>query len=665
MRAAFDKKSWIIGLILAGVIAVVYWPVRQFEFLIYDDTVYVSLNPHVQQGLNWASFCWAFQTTDCSNWHPLTWLTHLLDWQLFQADAGKHHLTNLAFHIANSVLLFAVWRRMTGAVWRSAFVAALFALHPLRVESVAWIAERKDVLSTFFFMLTLWFYAGYAKIRPAKFSAPYWLALFCFILGLMSKPMLVTLPFVLLLLDYWPLNRLTFDFPTAKKLLVEKIPFFILTVAGCIVTVWAQKIGGAVTSLQKLPWGARISNAFLAYIHYLRTFFWPKDLAAPYPHPGYSPVWIVASAAVFLVGVSVLAVVVRKKQRWLMPGWFWFLGMMVPVIGLLQVGAQAYADRYTYVSMIGLTAAIAWGVPALLPNWLFRPQLLGIGAGAILLACFMATKQQVEYLRNTETLFTHALAVTKDNALAHNNLGAYLLEHKRYAEAIEHCEEALRIVPTYPDPHATLAYSYGQSGHNKEAVREYPLALKYDPDNANLHNGYGAALAQERRFAEATEEFGAAARHSSLPEAQANWALACVQSGKFAEAVTHYEDAIKLRPNYASAYSGLGTAYMRQNKFEEAIKNFQQSLQLDPSDLATAVKLGDTYLQAGHPQDAAGIFRELARVQPENFQWHYNLGVSLAQGGQNAKALVEVQEALRLNPNSAEAKAAVAQLTGK
>ncbi len=711
MRAAPDKKSWIIGLVLALAVIAVYWPVRHFEFLIYDDTIYVSMNPHVQQGLNWATFGWAFHTTDCSNWHPLTWLTHLFDWQMFKSDAGKHHLTNLFFHAASSVLLFFVWRRMTGAVWRSAFLAALFALHPLRVESVAWVSERKDVLSTFFFMLTLWAYACFAKksevpvveIKTGKkkpsarqkanqatpkteavlppvalhpLSSPsYYLCLLFFILGLMSKPMLVTVPFVLLLLDYWPLGRVRVKSESGNtphsppslslfSLVLEKIPFFVLTVVGCIVTVWSQKTGGAVTSLAQLPWGARISNAFLSYIHYLKTFFYTVDLAAPYPHPGFSPWWVTTLAAVFLLGVTVGAWFVRSRQPWFLSGWLWFLGMMVPVIGLLQVGAQAYADRYTYISMIGFTAALIWTVADLAGQGTGRFIAGALGVGSLII-CIVLTSKQVEIWRNTETLFTHAIAVTKDNALAHNNLGAYLLEHQRYDEAIEHCEEALRIVPTYPDPHATLAFAYTQSGHLPEAAKEYPLALKYDPDNANLHNGYGSVLAQLKRFSEASEEFGAAARHSTWPEAPANWALACVQSGKFEEAITHYQEAIRMRPSFSSAYSGMGTAWVRLNKPDEAIKSFQECLRLAPNDFNTVSKLGDIYLQTGHASEAVSLFREAVRAQPQNYQWHFDLGASLASAGKNGEALAEFQEALRLNPDSADTKAAIARLSAK
>jgi Tfp pilus assembly protein PilF len=558
--AAQKKPAWFIYVGLTVLIAAVYWPVRHFEFLLYDDTIYVKLNPHVQHGLNLKEMAWAFYTNHCTNWHPLTWLSHMLDWQLFGNDAGLHHVTSVVLHILSSIVLFIAFREMTGAFWRSALLAALFALHPLRVESVAWVAERKDVLSTLFFMLTLWAYARYAT-RPANGRRYYWLALGLFVLGLMSKPMLVTLPFVLLLLDLWPLRRWQKVNQrkaglTLAQLVKEKLPFFALTIAGCAVTLWAQGTGGAVTSLAKLPVLARIENTFVAYVFYLRCIFWPVELASPYPHPGYAPIWKLGLVVLILVVISIAAVRWWKRAPWVIAGWLWFLGTLVPVIGVIQVGAQGFADRYTYIPSIGILFAVIWTSH----QWLQTRKAIATGLGVVLVsACVVMSVGQVKYWENTKTLFERTIAITRRNAFAHNNLAAYLMEHGDYDGAIYHANAALQIVPSYPDPHDTLAFAYTQKVMDQQALEHYRIVLAnaaaHQPSDLSLfYNGYGTSLARTGQVAESCEEFRKCVElNPTLPEAHCNLGVSLSTLGRTADAAAEFREALRLRPDYEGA----------------------------------------------------------------------------------------------------------------
>jgi tetratricopeptide (TPR) repeat protein len=576
VRVESKLQQIIIATVLFAVTVAVFWPARQFDFLLYDDTIYVKLNPHVHQGLTWETVKWAFTSNDCTNWHPLTWLSHLLDWELFANNAGKHHVTSLLLHALSGALLFFALKALTGMVWRSAFVAAVFALHPLRVESVAWISERKDVLSGLFFMLTLWAYARFANYDlqwtreknaslKGKRRLLYLLTITSFALGLMAKPMLVTLPFVMLLLDYWPLKRVPpFSVAIVRRLLVEKIPFFALTAVSCALTVWAQGSGGAISSLEKMPLSARIPNSIMGYFHYLTSFVWPKDLASPYPYPGFWPASKVLPAVALLLALLVVAFILRRKHPAALVGYFWFLGMLIPVIGLVQVGAQAYADRYTYLPLIGLAIAVAWVIPEILARQKIPRFVFAIASVAILLGCIVATTKYLPVWRNTETLFTHTLQHTKNNAFAHNNLGTHFVENGRFQEAIIHANEALRIVPTYQEPHTTLAFGYGMSQRLDEALPAYERALKFEPKNAQLHNGYGAALAQKGRLEEARAAFSRAVEvNPNFAEARHNLGRSLLDLGRAAEAIPHLQEAIRLKPDYATAQKSLALALER------------------------------------------------------------------------------------------------------
>ena len=456
-------------LLLAAVTLAVYWPVMRCDFVDYDDPAYFMFNHHVQAGLTLNNVTWSFGTTATGNWHPLTWLSLMLDETLFGKSPAGPHFTNLLLHVANTVLLFLLFRRLTGAVWRSALVAALFALHPLHVESVAWISERKDVLSTFFGLLALWAYARFvqkSEVRSQKSevenqvsglrlstSGYYWLALLFFSLGLMSKPMLVTLPFLMLLLDWWPLQRFTISKlrTTASRLILEKIPFFVLSAISCVVTFIVQQKEGSVVAWVNLSTAGRVENASVSYTRYLGKTFWPFGLANPYPHPGHWELWVVIFSMVLVVGLTVAAVWVGRKCPYVAVGWLWYLGTLFPVIGLVQVGIQSIADRYTYVPLIGVFMILAWGLDEAGANRRLPRQLLVVIALLLLVASGLRTRNQLSYWQNSGTLFNHTLAVTGNNSTAYSALGSYLLRQGRSMEATNYYIKSLQIHPDNPD----------------------------------------------------------------------------------------------------------------------------------------------------------------------------------------------------------------------
>jgi Tfp pilus assembly protein PilF len=499
----------------------VYQQVGGHEFVTFDDGLYVTENLQVKNGLNLENIVWSFTTTHSSNWHPLTWMSHMLDVSLFGMNPGSHHLVNVFFHLANSLLLFRVFRKMTGDLWQSAFVAALFAIHPLHVESVAWVAERKDVLSTFFWMLTVWFYVGYVKDRTAS---RYIAALLFFFLGLMTKPMLVTLPFALLLFDYWPLGRLNFKkhlYPVSYPhknisffdLIIEKIPFFVFTAASSVVTVYAQRSGGSVASLEVFPLGVRIANAVVAYVSYIAKMFWPVNLNAFYPHSYSLPMWQVAATASLL--------------PYLLVGWLFYLGTLFPVIGLIQVGEQAMADRYTYVPLIGIFIILAWGLTDLLKKWRYQKIGVVLGAALLLPALMVTTWLQVRHWSNNIEFYEHIIKVTDNNFMAHYNLGVFLADHDQVGEAIGHYRKALSIKPGHANANNNLANALMIKGKSGEAIQYYTNALKRAPDDPEIHNNFGVAL---------------------------------LHTGKIEQAIHHFHTALKIRPNYIEARQNLQKA---------------------------------------------------------------------------------------------------------
>jgi Flp pilus assembly protein TadD len=571
--------------LLAVAVLVIYWQTLDFTFTNYDDPIYVTENANVQAGVTLDSARWAFTTLSGSNWHPLTWLSHMLDWQMYGNQPGMHHLTNVLIHLLSSILLFLLLSRMTDSVWCSAFVAALFAVHPLHVESVAWVAERKDVLSALFWILTIWAYARYAESPSVKRYMP---VLLFFAAGLMAKPMLVTLPFVLLLLDYWPLRRLNRNI---GPLLFEKIPLLVMAAASSVVTYLAQQKGGSVAGLQAIPFDLRVSNALISYVTYIGRMLWPVHLAIFYPHARQAlPAWTVAWAALILVGLTALAISQRKTRPYLTTGWFWYVGTLVPVIGLIQVGEQASADRYTYIPLIGLFMAIAWLVPALItrkvePGGERRPRKsapvaasmgkreisLAITAAAIILALTATARLQAGYWRDSITLFSHDLEVTTDNEVAHNNLGIALADAGRTQEAREQYREALRVNPADPDANYNLGIALAGQARYEDAVEHFQRSLKGRPKYPKTLDNLGNALVRLGNIDLAIECYRKSLElDSGNPKAHSNLASALSEEGKLDEAVSEFRQALKLKPDFKEAHANLSITLFRKGDYAGA-----------------------------------------------------------------------------------------------
>jgi hypothetical protein len=519
LRARCDVRLAIgICLLLAAATVASYGPLRHAAFVNFDDQEYVYENVHVVSGLTWENVAWAFSTTKMGNWNPLTWLSHMLDCEFFGLDARGHHLTNLLLHIASTLLLFLILLRATRSCWRSGFVAALFALHPLHVESVAWVSERKDVLSTFFWMLTVGSYLRFVGTPSVRTYLP--VCLF-FALGLMTKPMLVTLPFALLLLDFWPLHRIEIGRSLAatdnswrnlSALVREKLPLFALSGIASAIAFSAQKSSGAVHSLEAWPLDIRISNAVVVYVQYIGKMFWPTGLSIYYPHPGFPPIWELAVSGVLLIVVSVFVLRVAGRRPALTVGWLWYLGTLLPVIGLVQIGSQAMADRYTYVPLIGLFIMLAWAIPA--PAVRGRQMKIAVGAGAAasLAVLSLLTWKQVEYWRDSIRLFEHALEVTRNNSLAHFSLGLALGHEERFADAITHHEAVLRINPNHEDARYEIGILFERSGKTDDAIRAYTEAVQVHPDHVRARNNLAALFSSAGRLEEAVYQLREALR---------------------------------------------------------------------------------------------------------------------------------------------------------
>jgi protein O-mannosyl-transferase len=597
-----------------------------YDFVNFDDHVYVYENPQITHGLTVDSVIGAFTHAHARNWHPLTTISHMLDCQLFGLKAGGHHFTNVLLHTIAVLLLFVVLKQMTGAIWQSAFVAAVFAVHPLHVESVAWVAERKDVLSAVFFMLTMGAYVRYVR-RPS--SGRYLAVAVLFALGLMCKPMLVTLPFVLLLLDYWPLDRLDKDRlknpkrcshgavspcrgprdkrldtarrlqksrqSTPQRLFLEKIPLFVLSAASCVATLLAQRSGAG--AIDQLPFMWRLNNGLVSYVTYVWQMILPARLAVFYPHPNNRlALWQITLAIAFLVIISLAAILLRKKSPYLLTGWFWYLGMLVPVIGLVQVGEQAHADRYTYLPQIGLYILIAWAAADLTVSWRARRAFVAIAAPMTIAVLMWCAFIQTSHWKNSETLWTRALAVTSDNDVAHNNLGFLFLRQGELDSAISHFNTALNI----------------RSG------------------NAATHYNLGAALIQN------------------------NLANALARKGLRDKAITHYEEALKLRPDYADAYYNFGSILLQEGRIDEAIARWQKALMIRPRDGDVHTSLGNAFLKKGLVKEAISHYQQALEISPQdalarnNFAWLLAT-TSDASVRDGAKAIELAEDAVQLS----------------
>jgi tetratricopeptide (TPR) repeat protein len=578
------RPGFLVCLILTVAILAVFWPVRNHEFVSFDDDLYVTQNAHVQAGLTGEAVAWAFTTTHAANWHPVTWLSHMLDCQLYGLNSGGHHFTNLLIHLVNAILLFVVLEGMTAATWRSAFVAALFALHPLHVESVAWVAERKDLLSAFFWLMTMGFYLRYVR-RPQLNR--YLLVLLSYALGLMAKPMLVTMPFVLLLLDYWPLDRFQFgqwgpatrsrtprslNFRLQRSLIfhpvLEKAPFFALATVSSIVTFLVQQGGRAVESLDVLPLQTRFINTLVSYLSYIEKMIWPHDLAVFYPRAGNGlPMWQAAGAGLLLLAISVLVLRVIRRYPYLATGWLWYLGTLVPVIGLVQVGSHAMADRYSYVPLIGLFIMIAWGLGDLLTKCPCRRIALAFMTLVSLSALTLYTSIQIRHWQNSMTLFQHALEVTSDNWLGHNSLGNALAAEGKIGDAIAHYRESLRIKPDHARAHNNLGISLAKQKKPDEAIAHFREALRIKPDFADAHYNLAVLLLKHGKMADAIAHYRKAMRiKPGDAELHNNAANALLEHGKITDAIAHYRQALRIRPDDPLARDNLGIALTMQQK---------------------------------------------------------------------------------------------------
>jgi tetratricopeptide (TPR) repeat protein len=582
-----QQTVWVAVVLVLGT-AVLYLPVAGFDFINLDDVLYVVQNPHVKNGLNWPALAWCWQAGYAGYWHPLTWLSHLLDCQLFGLNARPPHVENVLLHAANAVMLFVALKRMTGVLGRSAMVAALFAWHPLRVESVAWVAERKDVLSAFFWMLAMWTYVRYVEefnVRNRKFKWFYALTLVFFALGLMAKPMVITLPCALLLLDWWPLNRLrTAEHNSWPRLILEKLPFFILTAASGVVTMIAAKRGDGGPSLNFLPLSIRISNALVSYARYVEKLVWPSHLSVFYRQDFKVPVWEVTLAAVFLASVTIAALVFRKSRPYWLMGWLWFLGTLVPVIGLVQAGSQAMADRFCYIPSIGLFIIVCWMAGDLTRQRPGRSAWLAVSALAALLACAEQTQAQLSYWRNSETLFQHALAIDPDNYVAHSCYGCYLRDYGQLERARIECQRALEIAPDYVMGYKFLSDVLEKQGNKEEAIRVVRASLKMRPDLSNTRCDLATLL---------------------------------LEKGLYAEAQTELEEGLILHPHDAELYFLLGSALARQRKDEAAEEQFAQAALLAPADARSHFQWALALADQHRMREAIGQYRAALQIQPD------------------------------------------------
>lgn len=655
------RNRWLVSAGLVAVVLLLYAQVAQHQFVTYDDGQYVSRNAHVQDGLSWEGVAWAFTTTQESNWHPLTWISLQLDAQLFGLDPGRSHLANVLLHALNAVLLFWAFVRMTGATWPPALAAALFALHPLRVESVAWASARKDVLSGLFFFLLLLAYARYARRqRPADYG----LCLAAFTLGLLAKPMLVTVPFVLLLLDAWPLRRLSPAEPggaTLAALVREKVPFAVLAAASCVVTYVAQARGGSVVPSSSIPLAARLANAAAACFAYLWKTIWPAHLAVLYPHSALAfpdeigALYLRGALAVAGLAASVAAVwLVRGSRPYVTVGWLWYLGMLVPVLGVVQVGIQSMADRYTYLPLIGVSLAIAWGLrDAVAARPSLKP-LVQLATTTALFAFAALTWLQVGTWKDSATLYRHAIAATRGNYAMHNNLGSVLPENS--AESESEYRRALAIRPAYPDARYNLGTVLESRGDFAGARTEYELALAARPEWLEARNNLAGVLTS------LGDEDGAITQWRELIRSSPQSAHAHLRLGKLLAsrgdaqaALAELETAARLAPGVQEYLVALAEGHERAGKPAEIAERFAEAARQDPASLEARFNLAVTKLREGRAAEAERVFRPLAAARPDDPQVRNGLAIALASQGKLQEAEAEFTEALRIDPSFVKA----------
>jgi tetratricopeptide (TPR) repeat protein len=655
------RTDFLICLCLVIVPLAVYIQTGTYDFVEFDDDDYVSENPHIRAGLNRESLLWAFTAGHSANWHPLTWLSHMLDIELYGMNPGPHHLTNVLFHIANTLLLFLAFRRMTGKMWQSAFIAALFALHPLHVESVAWISERKDVLSTFFWMLTLLTYARYAENPSLKTYLPVFFSLG---LGLMSKPMLVTLPCVLLLLDYWPLARVRTSLPPTSDLrpptsdlrflILEKLPLFALSAASSAVTFFVQRSAGAVASSEVYSLNIRIANAVISYGAYIEKMIFPYGLAVYYPYPQTFHYWKIFGAFILFGLISLLAVRTVKPFPYIAVGWLWYVGTLVPVIGLVQVGAQSMADRYTYIPLIGIFIMLAWGIPQALEGRRYKKIVLSLAGSAVLLFLMLMSRHQTAYWKNSITLFKHAIEVTADNHLANFNLGVALKEQGKINEAIRHYKAALRIKPDDYKAHTALGDILTEQGKTAEAIRHLSQAMRINPRYAPAFNNQGVAMMKLGKTAEAFQYFSRAlVLNPNFPEPHNNLGVIWFNKGETDKAIHHFQKALKTDPDNTGFRNNLKKTLTVQQ--EEAIAKILEEIKQDPENFSLHYQLGNLYKKKNDLDNAADHYQKALSLQPEFVGASFSLAIIHAKKGEYDRALSLLKKVTEFHPDNPDA----------
>ena len=665
-----------IAAAIVGVTLAVFWQVHDFGFLNYGDNVYVTENPYVLNGVTWDGIVAAFTKPQNAGWNPVPTLTHMIDVDLFGLDPGPPHFINLLFHCSNTIVLFFLLLGMTGARWPSAFVAALFALHPLHVEPVAWLSSRKDVLSMHFMLMTVRFYLKYVEKPSWKL---YVLTVVHFLAALLSKPMVVTLPVLLLLLDFWPLRRVADASPilaekrqAAFRLVREKIPLFVCSAAVCVITVLVQRSGGAVRSFEEYSVYGRVGNAIVSYLAYIGATLWPVDLVPYYPHPGAWPLLSVLGAAGVLVFFTAVALLRMRKSPYLIVGWGWWLVSLLPVIGIIQIGSFARADRFTYLPHIGLFIIFAWGIEELTRRVPRRGPLLAACAVVLFVPMIMATYQQTGRWRDTITLFDYALAVSPDNPVAHNNLGVELMKQARTSDeepslleaAEKHLRAAVAIAPAYADAHNNLGIALMLQG--KEGSREeFNTALELDPYDTNaLINAANALLdtgAVDKAIAKYRRAIELAPANS---DARYNLGVALQQRDQLEEAVAEYRVAVELQPDDASMRARLANCLLLINRVTEAATQALEGVTLDPENADAQFNLGVALYTMGRTEDGIDALGEAVELDPDFLDAQFNLANALAIAGRTEEAIHHFEEVLRIHPGDGRAVQALEVLRG-
>jgi tetratricopeptide (TPR) repeat protein len=599
MATRLDKKQvlFLISATLAAGVLVAYEPIRHNDFVNYDDDSYITKNPHINQGITQQSVLWAFTEVYSANWHPLTWLSHILDYQLFGLNPVGHHFVSVVLHIVNALLLFWILTNITGVIWPSAFVAAVFALHPIQVESVAWVAERKTAFSGLFWLLTMAAYIHYTR-RPGVLR--YVLLLLIYGLCVMTKPTVVTLPFALFLLDYWPLGRLQWGQEVTNNpkksgqskvssgwLIIEKIPLLALSAILSAITFLAQRQWGAVISLEKMPLENRVANMFVSYIRYIGKLIWPSGLAVCYPHPrvSVSDYWVVICAVLFIL-LCIFSIYICRRRKYAAAGWLWFVGTLVPAIGLVQTGTQAMANRYMYIPMLGLLIIISWGVKDYIdkqPRAKIAAIILGV---AVLFSLLVLTRMQVRHWQNSMTLYEYALKVTQNNALAENNYGSALFEAGRLDEAISHLNKALLITPKMAEAEDNLGRVYLKQGKAGEAVACFMKVIENNRTSAEVYSNLGSALIIQKKYDEALKYLGKAMElDPNNPDIHNIMGMVLLSTGRPGEAITHFNYVLQTNTISAEAYANLGSAYIKMDNYEPAIENLTKAIELKPNNI--------------------------------------------------------------------------------